>query len=425
MLAMPSVNTHSDRYFDRRKLRHVVTRVRYEHPIFQLIMIVRRSRSGLTIYALSDTIRGDRKRRGSSLTLSISYSKQIKWDGEKVDRRSLCQGAIAAALLSGLPVPGVLAALASPKPFSPLAGVRSRVLYVNDLSGDLDGFFATVHMILSRSVDLRGIVGTGTGKANETARDSIALADEMLRQMELTGRYKLYEGASGKMPLAKTPIRATGVQAIIDEAMRTDSELPLFVAVGGGLTEVASALLLEPKIAARFTLVWIGGDAYPAGGTGETNFNIDPLAAQFIFNDTTVRIWQIPRSAYATTIVSATELQAFVAPHGAIGKWLYDQVANAPERFKRVLNMGETWTLGDNPLVLLTALADWGPSSYRPFRYERTGSSLYDEVTAPRLNPDGTFTPRTEGRKIRIYKTIDSRLMLNDFFAKMRVNFPE
>lgn len=342
-----------------------------------------------------------------------------------MDRRAALRSAGAfAALIALAKASGVHAGEAT-GPFTPLAGQRSRVLYVNDLSGDLDGFFATVHMILSRSIDLRGIVGTGTGRPGETAERSAALGRDILRLMNMVGRHEVHEGASGKMTAAGSPMRAAGIQAIIDEAMRTDTDLPLFVAVGGGLTEVASALLIEPRIAGRFTLVWIGGDAYPAGGVGETNFNIDPLAAQFVFNETTVPIWQIPRNVYATTVVSATELQAFVAPHGAIGKWLYQQVVEAPDRFKRRLNMGETWTLGDNPLVSLTALADWGPSSYQPFRYERTGSSLHDDVIAPWLNPDGTFTPRSEGRKIRIYNTIDNRLMLNDFFAKMRVNFPQ
>ena len=175
-------------------------------------------------------------------------------------------------------------------------------------------------MILSRSIDLRGIIGTGTGRAGETAERSAELAREMLQLMGMAGSIPVHIGASGKMPGATTPMRAGGVQAIIDEAMRTDSELPLIIAVGGGLTEVASALLLEPKIAGRFTLVWIGGDAYPAGGTGETNFNIDALAARHIFNETSVAIWQVPRAAYATCLVSASEIQAFVAPHGKIGQ---------------------------------------------------------------------------------------------------------
>jgi inosine-uridine nucleoside N-ribohydrolase len=169
-------------------------------------------------------------------------------------------------------------------------------------------------MILSHSADLKGVIGTGTGRKGETAGRSVELANEILGLMGMAGRIKVHAGTAGKMPGARTPMPAPGVQAIIDEAMRTDTELPLFVAVGGGLTEVASALLLEPKIVGRFTLVWIGGDAYPNGGTGETNFNFDPMAAQFIFNETSVPIWQIPRSVYGTCVVSATELQAYVAP---------------------------------------------------------------------------------------------------------------
>jgi hypothetical protein len=234
----------------------------------------------------------------------------------------------------------------------------------------------------------------------------------------------VFEGAAGKLADIHTPLRSTGTKAIIDEAMRTDTKLPLFVAVGGGLTEIASAAMLEPRIVDRLTLVWIGGDAYPAGGTGETNFNIDRLAAQFLFNETHLRIWQIPRAVYGTCLVSDTELQAFVAPYGEIGKWLYGKVFEAAGRWGGAINIGETWCLGDSPLVVLTSLGDWGPSEYRPeFRYERYGSCPFDEVYAPLLNPDGTFSVRTDGRKIRIYKGIDTRLMLNDFFAKMRVNF--
>jgi len=237
-------------------------------------------------------------------------------------------------------------------------------------------------------------------------------------------RVKVFEGAAAKLRAPATPIRSPGTQAIIDEAMRADTDLPLYVTVGGGLTEVASALMIEPRIAGRFTLVWIGGDAYPAGGTGETNFNIDTLAAQYIYNQTSLPIWQIPRAVYASCLVSASELQAFVAPNGAIGEWLYRKVVEAPGKYRNVLNMGETWTLGDNPLVVLTALADWTPGGTgRPFRYDKTGSSAYDIVPAPHLNPDGTFTPATGGRPIRIYKSVDNRMMLSDFFAKLRVNY--
>ena len=172
--------------------------------------------------------------------------------------------------------------------------------------------------------------------------------------------------------------------------------------------EVARALVSDPQ----FLLL------------DEPFVGIDPLAAQFVFNETSVPIWQVPRNVYATCLVSDTELQAFVAPIGAIGAWLYGKLFEASRRWGGAINTGETWTLGDSPLVVVTALHDWTPSSYRPsFKYEHTGSSLFDEVVAPHLKGDGGYEPRSEGRKIRVYKSIDARLMLNDFFAKLRVNF--
>ena len=346
-----------------------------------------------------------------------------------LDRRQAVIGVAAATLatLAGIS-PTLAGDVAKPadmtKPFIPMEGQRSRLLFVNDLSGDLDGLYAAVHAILSPSTQLRGIVGTGTTWPGETAERSTALAMEILDLMDMAGSVKVHAGAVGKLTARGVPVKSPGTQAIIDEAMRSDTQLPLYVAVGGGLTEMASALMIEPEIADKLTLVWIGGAAYPDGESGETNFEIDPLAAQYVFNDTIVPIWQVPQNTYATCLVSASELQAFVAPNGAIGEWLYRQVVNAPAKYRGMLNMGETWTLGDNPLVLLTALTGWAPSRQpRPFKYDRTGSSHYDEVFAPHLNADGTYTARQDGRKIRVYNSVDNRMMLNDLFAKLRIHF--
>ena len=181
--------------------------------------------------------------------------------------------------------------------------------------------------------------------------------------------------------------------------------------------------MLAPEIASRFTLVWIGGSPHPAGG-GEYNLTIDPLAAQHVFNETLVPLWQVTSAAYGMCTVSASELQAWVAPCGAIGAWLYGKLletGTAMSKFK--LNTGETYSLGDSPLVLLTALDDWVPSgSGKSFRYERTASSPYDLVTAPRLLANGKYEPRTEGRQIRVYERVDTRMMFGDFFAKLRLN---
>jgi inosine-uridine nucleoside N-ribohydrolase len=344
-----------------------------------------------------------------------------------ISRRRMVRGASAAA--AGAVVgSGAGGAAAQPKPgarrqpFAPPQGPRARVLIVNDLSGDIDGLFATTHALMSRSTEVRGIVGARAREAEGTAALALHNAREILRLMGL-GHIPSWLGGA-KLADADTPVPSEGARAIVSEAMRADTDLPLYVTVGSGLSEVASALLMEPRVAGRFTLVWIGGSPPPKGGD-EYNFDIDPIAAQVVFNRTTVPIWQVPSDVYASCVISASELQAYVAPYGAIGAWLYQKLLDAPRQLKPLgFHLGETYTLGDSPLVLLTALTDWLPTVFEPpFRFDRTGSSHYEEMFAPLLAADGTYTPRDSGRRIRVYRAIDTRLMFSDFFAKMRLNF--
>ncbi len=353
----------------------------------------------------------------------------------RFDRRWILTGgmAIAAGTAAFSGTAFARAAAVTRHPYSHVDGPRSRVVIVNDLAGDIDGLFATVHALLSPSAEVRGIIATGTDA--QTNKAATQLARDMLKLMNLTGKVPVFEGAMQPMKDVHTPVASPGARAIVAEAMRTDTDLPLFICVGGGLTEVASALLLEPQIANKFTLIWIGGGAYPDGGI-ENNVMIDPNSTQYIFNEANVPMWQVPSTAYALCQISDTEVQMFIAPYGKIGPWLYDRIFELSQRIKTFVrnprhpwNTGETWTLGDSPLVLLTALTAWVPSNFLSsmssgFRYEGTGASLFREISAPRIDATGKYTTRPDGRKIRVYETIDTRLMMNDFFAKMQANYP-
>jgi hypothetical protein len=231
--------------------------------------------------------------------------------------------------------------------------------------------------------------------------------------MGLAGKVPTYAGSNTILTNASTPVKSAGAAAIINEAMQTDNKKPLYVAVGGSLTDVASAYLMEPGIADKFTLVWIGGAPYPAGGP-ENNFSEDPTAAQVVFNSSKIPIWQVPENAYAQCMVSRTEIQLNVQPYGAIGAYLSQSLVSISKELEQFINTGETWTLGDSPLVLLTALTQW---------FDPTGTgSAFVSMPAPHLNSDGTYSPGS-GRLIRVYSILDTRLLYSDFFAKMRVNY--
>jgi purine nucleosidase len=308
----------------------------------------------------------------------------------------------------------------------PPGGPRLRLVSDNDYSGDPDGLYQLVHHLLSPSVDVRAVIGSHLAPGDpfdpstEQATHAYQTALEVLRLLHLSRRVPAYQGSNTGLVDAATPQRSAGARAIVAEAMRTDTDLPLFATFGAGLTELASAYLMEPRIAERLTAVWIGGPEYPdlaappPGSTGiEYNLNIDVTAAQVVFNDSTIPIWQVPRNVYRQCLVSMTELLTEVSRAGRIGAYLYEHVVDVYELAAGAgLNLGETYILGDSPLVLLTALQ----SSFQP----DPSSSSYVSRVAPRINDDGTYTPRSSGREIRVYTEVDVRLMFSDLFLKVQ-----
>jgi purine nucleosidase len=349
----------------------------------------------------------------------------------EINRRRFVAGA--GALAAGAATRGgggpETAAAAASRPargFVPPGGARYRVVIDNDLSGDPDGLFALVHHLLSPSVEIRAIVGSGLragdpfDPSDETATNAYRRALEVLRLMHLSGRVPAYAGSNQPLADTSTARDSAGARALVAEALRDDPR-PLYVACGASLTTLASAYLLEPRIADRLTLVWIGGPEYPGtpappGSSGpEYNLRIDIAAAQVVFNESAIPIWQVPRNAYRQALVSMSELYSKVRGAGRIGAYLYDSILAIHELAAAAgLNLGETYIVGDSPLVLLTALQ----SSFQA----DPSSSFYEQRVAPGINDDGSYAFPATGRQIRVYTELDIRLMLDDCFAKLELH---
>ena len=87
--------------------------------------------------------------------------------------------------------------------------------------------------------------------------------------------------------------------------------LPFF---WGPLTDIASAYLMEPRIAKRLTVIWIGGGLYPDGGE-EFNLGNDIHAANVVF-ESDMEVWQVPKNVYEMMPVTLAELELRVRPCG-------------------------------------------------------------------------------------------------------------
>lgn len=164
----------------------------------------------------------------------------------------------------------------------------------NDFAGDPDGLAALAHQLLSPKSRVTLVTASGLNPkfveaalAGRSAEAGRTVALELIRRLDSENVPPVSAGSEA-MSLESSP----AARAIVAEAMR-DDPLPLYLTCGGPLTNVATALRLEPAIAARMTVVWIGGGGYPAGGW-EYNLATDEAAAREVIEQSHVPLWQIP-----------------------------------------------------------------------------------------------------------------------------------
>ena len=333
-----------------------------------------------------------------------------------VTRRTMMAVA-GAGLATGLLPRGALAQAVLP---------RMRVLIDNDFGADPDGLFQLAHSLLSPSIDVRGLIGSHVHATPDMlpndghqAEKSAAKAAELMELMKLPARPPVVHGSETALDLNRRGGRSAAVDMIVREALRTDTTLPLYYCAGAGLTDLAQAWLAEPRIGKRLRLVWIGGSEHPGTapmppgeGPGEYNLTIDRAAAQVVFGQSDIEIWQIPRNAYRQMLVSLAELRE-IARLGPVGAWLVAQVDHVRAMTTAFgINTGETYVLGDSPLVTMTALQ----ASFQP----DPASSDYITRPTPRIADDGSYVARADGRPMRVYTRIDMRLTFADMVAKLR-----
>ena len=280
-----------------------------------------------------------------------------------------------------------------------------RVLIDTDAKNEADDQFAIVQALLSPKLENKGFIAAHFGtRLPDSMERSYAELEKIFDLMGFEKEGMIFRGAERAIQDKAVPQVSEGARKIVEEAMKNDAR-PLYILFLGPLTDMASALLMEPRIAQRCTVIWIGGGRYPSGGI-EFNLGNDIEAANVVFSSK-VPVWQIPKNVYEMMAVSFAELELNVYPHGAIGKYLLEQMnEHAKEDIPRLSDFrsGETWVLGDSPAVGVLL-------------YEHR--FCFDWVQAPLITRDMTYVQTGLNRPIRVYREVDSHLILNDLYAKL------
>ena len=92
-----------------------------------------------------------------------------------------------------------------------------------------------------------------------------------------------FKGSTEYLPDEKTPVQSDAANHLVTLAKNYSPENPLYVVAIGAITNVASALLIDPSIAENIVVVWLGGHSLE-NGAGEFNMKQDIAGARVVYN---------------------------------------------------------------------------------------------------------------------------------------------
>ena len=92
----------------------------------------------------------------------------------------------------------------------------------------------------------------------------------------------MFKGAESFLKDEKTPVVSSAAKDLAERAKNYSPDNPLYVVAIAAITNVASAILLNPEIAENIVVVWLGGHALHITHTKEFNMYQDIAAARVV-----------------------------------------------------------------------------------------------------------------------------------------------
>lgn len=228
---------------------------------------------------------------------------------------------------------------------------------------------------------------------------------EIFKILKLAGEERpVWRGSEQFLTDDKTPVDSEAARNLIELAMTYTPEKPLYVVAIGAVTNVASALLMEPRIAERMVLVWLGGQAQHYSNNLEFNLRQDVAAGRVVFGSP-VPLVQLP----CRGVVSQFATTRYELEHWLLGKNpLSDYLARNAIAHCEALAPGKPWS---KPLWDVTAVA-WLCNDDEVFMQQRI-------ERAPIPEYDHRYTQNPAGKPFRYVYYINRDALFEDMVNKL------
>lgn len=204
---------------------------------------------------------------------------------------------------------------------------RIRMVLDTDTYNEVDDQFAVVYSLFSfERLDVNAFYAAPFSNTRSTGpMDGMQKSYEeivrILNMLDIKPDGLVFRGSEGYLLGPDQPRESEAAADLVDRAMDQTDQV-LYVAAIGAITNVASAILMEPSIIERIVVVWLGGQPLHWPTAREFNLGQDIHASRLIF-DCGVPLVHVPCSGVSSHLLTTLpEIQQYVREQGDIGDYL-------------------------------------------------------------------------------------------------------
>ncbi|MBQ8513575.1 MAG: nucleoside hydrolase [Clostridia bacterium] len=275
---------------------------------------------------------------------------------------------------------------------------RKKVIVDTDAYNEMDDQFSILYALCASSKmevlavnaapfynDRSGSFGDGMVKSYEEIRRLTACLPD-------GDSIPVFHGSRASIESTSHPAPSPAAENIISEALASDEVL--YILTLGAVTNVSSALLMEPKIAEKICVIWLGGTELGKNDVREFNLAQDYAAGQVLLNSGCTVLLCPAFDVTCVLTAGFDELTSLdgVNAHGtylaALTREFYE-AAGSPEHWTRVIWDIAAPAILDNPdcaeLEIVTA-----PVFTDSFTYA-SDKTRHDMILLKKLDRDAVF----------------------------------
>ena len=285
---------------------------------------------------------------------------------------------------------------------------RADVVLDTDAYNEIDDQFAIAYLLKSKEkLNTKAIYAAPfcNGKASSPAEGMEKSYHEILNILRLSGEETpVFKGSGKYLADENTPVISDSARDLAERVNGYSPENPLYVVAIGAITNVASAILLNPKVSENAVVVWLGGHAHHYHDSMEFNMMQDVAAARVVVKSG-VPFVQLPcQGVVSAFTLSKPELACWLKGKNKLADYLTDITIREMEaETKRAVWSRVIWDV--------TAVA-WLLNDGDRFMLSRI-------IPAPLPSYDNLYTQNHRGFPMRYVYSIKKDELLNDLISKL------